>query len=57
MILFKKFEIQSILTGKKEEVSFIYQGLQLIWRAIRSCFSGGFWNNTQSWSNKDGWKN
>ena len=35
----------------------IYKGTTLVWQAIRSCFGKGFWINTESWSNIDGWKN
>jgi hypothetical protein len=33
-----------------------YLGLKLIWKAIKSCFSG-FWDNKQPWSNEESWKN
>ena len=38
-------------------VSAVYQGVVVIWQAIKSCFGKGFWINAAPWVNSDGWKN
>ncbi len=38
-------------------VSAVYQGVVVIWQAIKSCFGKGFWINAAPWVNNDGWKN
>ena len=53
---FGKREIKTIYYGKRI-ISYAYQGLQLIWQIIKSCFGGGFWNNKSPWNNGDGWRN
>lgn len=36
---------------------YIANAWRIVWEAIRSCFSRGFWINEQPWNNADGWKN
>lgn len=55
-IFYNKTEITSVNYGKKA-IAAIYKGAVLVWEAIRSCFGKGFWINSHSWNNKDGWKN
>lgn len=38
-------------------VSVVYNGVKLVWQAIRSCFGAGYWKNDAPWSNNEGWKN
>lgn len=49
-------ELETSFIGKKV-VTQIYQGLILIWEAIKSCFGAGYWKNEAPWSNSEGWKN
>lgn len=38
-------------------IAYIYYGSKLVYEAIMSCFSKGFWINEQPWTEDDGWKN
>lgn len=41
----------------RKAVLFIYKGIRLIWKSIRSCFGSGGWDNNQPWDNNEGWNN
>ena len=41
--------------GRWRVVTEVYQGAQLIWTAIKSCFGAGFWINDKPWINDEGW--
>lgn len=49
-------EIKLAYLGKKVIIA-AHLGLKLIWQLLKSCFGGGYWNNTQPWDNKGGWHN
>ncbi len=38
-------------------IAAVYHGLNLVWRAVRSCFGTGTWLNAKPWINSDNWKN
>lgn len=38
-------------------MSAIYQGVVLLWEAVRSCFGRGRWVNEKPWLNDDAWRN
>lgn len=42
---------------KNRVISAIYKGTRLIWEALKSCFSAGFWVNEKPWVNDEGWRN
>lgn len=44
-----------VIEGK--QIIYFYIGDKLIWQAIRSCFSNGYWDNKMAWNNKEAWKN
>lgn len=38
----------------------VYSGTKVVWENIKkifSCFSAGYWINSEKWDNKDGWMN
>ena len=37
-------------------ITAIYQGGQLIWEAITSCFGSGYWRGDKPWIGSDAWK-
>ena len=37
-------------------ISYTYLGLNLIWSAIRSCFSSGRWRDDKIWDDEESWK-
>lgn len=41
----------------RKAILFVYRGIKLIWRSVRSCFGGEGWDNNQPWDNNDGWNN
>lgn len=38
-------------------IAYICHMGQVIWRAVRSCFGSGGWNNDAGWDNDEGWNN
>ena len=38
-------------------ISAVYQGLNLLWGYIKSCFGRGYWINEKMWSETDAWLN
>lgn len=51
-----KKEITAINVGRKA-IAYVYEGLKLVWQAVRSCYGRGYWINDKPWLNDDGWKN
>ena len=49
-------EITAINVGRKAIV-YVYEGLKMVWQAVRSCYGRGYWINDKPWLNDDGWKN
>lgn len=35
----------------------VYQGLRLVWIAVRSCFGSGIWVRQKPWLGSEKWKN
>lgn len=35
----------------------VYQGLDLIWQSVRSCFGSGVWKSKKPWKGKEKWRN
>lgn len=56
MIYSKNKEIVAIYHGKRA-ISEVSRGLIVVWQAIRSCFSKGYWANEKGWINDESWKN
>ena len=44
------------VVAKGKVISAIYQGAQLLWEAIRSCFGSGMWIGKKPWIGKEAWK-
>lgn len=55
-VFIKDKEVVAIYRGSKV-ITRIYRGVNLVWEAVRSCFSKGFWVNTLPWVNDDAWRN
>lgn len=51
------FKIIETLYYGKLSIQEIRKGTQLIWEAIKGCFSSGFWKNEKGWVNTEGWRN
>lgn len=56
MIYINNKEVTSIFIGNKP-LSIIYNGLDIVWQSIRSCFGSGAWFSEKPWLNEEGWKN
>ena len=50
-----KETVNVIANGKA--MLYLYQGAQLLWEAVRSCFGSGMWIAKKPWLYKEGWKN
>lgn len=37
-------------------LAYTYRGLNLVWTAVRSCFSSGRWQDEKPWDDTEGWK-
>lgn len=44
------------VVAKGKVIAAIYQGAQLLWEAIRSCFGSGMWVGKKPWLGKEAWK-
>lgn len=44
------------INAKGKVIAAIYQGAQLLWEAIRSCFGSGMWTGAKPWLGKEGWR-
>lgn len=55
MIINGKTITALVIEGK--QIAYFYIGDKLIWQAIRSCFSKGYWDDRMPWNNTEGWKN
>ena len=44
------------VVAKGKVIIAIYQGAQLLWEAIRSCFGSGMWVGKKPWLGKEAWK-
>lgn len=55
-IFLKDKEITAVNFGNRA-ITAVYKGAKQIWGTIKSCFGKGFWVNSFSWDNRDGWKN
>lgn len=48
-------EISQWSLGSKP-IQFLALGAKMIWEAVRSCFSGGRWEDDKPWNDDDAWK-
>lgn len=55
MIRIGGHEIDAVYLGNRA-LTAIYQGVRLVWQAVRSCFGAGFWVNEKPWLNEEGWR-
>ena len=55
MIRIGGHEIDAVYLGNRA-LTAIYQGVRLVWQAVRSCFGAGFWVNEKPWLNDEGWR-
>lgn len=44
------------VTAKGKVIAAIYEGAQLLWEAVRSCFGSGMWIIKKPWLSKEAWK-
>lgn len=44
------------VVAKGKVIAYLYQGAQLLWEAVRSCFGSGMWISKKPWLYKEGWK-
>lgn len=56
MISFGGRQISGIFYGGRV-ITAVYNGVVLIWQAIRSCFGTGTWREDKPWIDDDTWKN
>lgn len=47
--------ISQVFNGN-QAIAAIYNGAQLVWEAIRSCFGSGMWIRVKPWVRSEGWK-
>ena len=38
-------------------IAAVYQGVRLVWQAVRSCFGSGVWVSRKPWIGSEKWKN
>lgn len=55
-LIFKRKKVTRIVSNGRN-IDMVYKGMVEVWRAVRSCFGGGFWVNDRSWDNEEVWKN
>jgi len=45
-----------LVTAEGKEITSIFQGVQLLWEAVRSCFGSGIWVGKKPWIGKEAWR-
>ena len=55
MKLYNNKEVTSRFFGLKP-ILMTYRGLQLVWSAVMSCFSAGWWDGNKPWNGNNAWK-
>lgn len=56
MIVINGKEISAVYYGSKE-ISTVYEGVNVLWELIKSCFGRGIWMSDKLWVSDDLWKN
>lgn len=55
MIKINNSEVTGVYAAKQLVLK-IYSGVKVVYAAIKSCFSEGYWIDYLPWSDDDGWK-
>lgn len=55
MKVYNNKEVTSRFFGSKP-IIMTYRNLRLVWSAIMSCFSAGWWDGSKPWNGNNAWK-